>query len=229
MSEQYGGYAPQAAHPGGGQPEGAPSSYGQQWGQQAPAPTALQGFVTALPPDADVARPSQEFLSYAEGRVPGALIGLWRDRGIGFYGEQRVAIVDPGQWIGVLQTWLGSGVRSVPVAVTSFGHIYHYDKADGQDRIQCLDPHFQSNTVVTRDVNEFFNGHLAGGTSHVADLEGPRGGARQKLGPLAEGEIYYFNPMLALGGTVSPDSLAKGNGVEHLRQIHQMVGQAHRG
>lgn len=225
MSDQFSGYAPQA---GGYPADGGRPSYGQQWDAPAAQPStqSLQGFVAALPPDADVVRPSEDFLAYAEGRMPAALVSLWRDHGIGFYGDQRVAVLDPGEWMQVLQTWLGPDVTSVPIVATSFGHLYHYDQVGGQDRIQCLDPHFQSNTVVSNDLVEFFEEHLPGGGSHVSDLEGPRGGARQKLGRLETGEIYYFVPMLALGGTVSPDALAKGPGQEHLAQIHRSVGQS---
>lgn len=205
---------------GGGQPE--VRSFSQAWNQSN---NPLQRFVAAYPADADVLQPSADFLGYAAGKVPEALIALWRDHGIGFYGEQRVAVIDPGEWMGVLQTWLGGDVSSVPIALTSFGHLYHYDRVDGRDRIQCLDPHFQTNTVVSRDLPEFFNDHLPGRQSHVADLEGPRGGARGKLGPLADGEIYYFSPILALGGVVSPDSLAKGDGRQHLQEIHRAVAQ----
>lgn len=227
MSEQYGGYAPQAQPVGGYQPERGQASFAQQWNHPAPTTEAtLEKFVAALPPDPDVVKPGEDFLAYAEGKVPPVLISLWREHGIGFYGDQRVAVVDPGEWVGVLQTWLGQGVTSIPIAVTSFGHIYHYDQVDGHDRVQCLDPHFQNNAVVAHDIAEFFNEHLAGGSSHVSDLEGPRGGARQKLGELGAGEIYYFVPMLALGGTVSPDALEKGDGKLHLDVIHQMVGQA---
>ncbi|MDE9366265.1 DUF1851 domain-containing protein [Luteipulveratus sp. YIM 133132] len=226
MSDQYGGYAPQTQHAGGYSGGAGQQSYGQQWGTSDQEGPALQQFVSVMPPDSDVTRPSEEFLSYAEGKVGPALIRLWREHGLGFYGEQRLAIVDPGDWMAVLQEWLGADVSSFPIAVTSFGHVYHYDRQGGQERVQCLDPHFQSNTVVAQDLTSFFNEHLTGGSSHISDLEGPRGGARQKLGPLAEGEIYYFMPMLALGGTVSPDSLAKGPGPEHLEQIHRAVGQS---
>ncbi|YAL84262.1 T6SS immunity protein Tdi1 domain-containing protein [Dermacoccaceae bacterium W4C1] len=199
MSESYGGTAA---------PQGADT---------------LAPFVEAFPPGPDVQPAQQPFLDYAADRLPAPLVQLWARTGLGFYGEQRIALVDPGAWIGVLSTWLGQDVTSIPFAVTSFGHVYHYDRVGGRDRIQCLDPHFQTNTVVGDDLVAFFNEHLPGPSSHLSDLEGPRGGARAKLGELATDECYYFDPILALGGTVSPDALAKGNGPEHLLTIHDEV------
>lgn len=189
--------------------------------REAPARTGgLDTFVQRYGPDDDVVRPGDDFLGYAGRLVPDALLGLWEQHGIGFYGDQRLALVDPGEWMHVLQTWLGDDVESFPIVVTSFGHVYHL-APDG--RVHCLDPHFQSNTVVADDVEEFFDEHLPGSTSHIADLEGPRGGARQKLGPLQDGQIYSFDPILALGGTVSPNSLVLRDGPQHLLEIHREV------
>lgn len=240
MSDQFGGYPQQGQQPGYAPAQGGygqPGSYqpqpayGQQqggWGEQPAQHGGASGgqlaaFVQQYAPDQGTEVPGEEFLRYAEGKAPAALVELWRTYGIGFYGEQRLAVVDPGEWIDVLQTWLGEDVTSFPIAVTSFGHVYHYDNQGGRERIQCLDPHFQTNTVVGDDLVAFFNQHLPSPQSHVSDLEGPRGGARAKLGPLAEGELYYFEPILALGGTVSPDTLAKGDGPTHLKLIHERV------
>lgn len=183
----------------------------------SPEPIALAAFVAALPPDPDVEVPDEAFLTYAEGLVPHELVQLWRTHGLGFYGQQRLAIVDPGVWLPALQAWFGSGVTSVPIAVSSFGHLYHV-LPDGT--VECLDPHFQVNAVVAPDVVTFFNDHLPGPTSHLADLAGPRDGARAKLGPLVAGETYYFTPALVDGGQVSPESLDKGDGVAQLIAIH---------
>lgn len=225
MSDQFG--QPQQGYAPGGQP-----SFGQaaQWDAppQQPAPQQsfpLGPFVQRFAPDRDVVVPSQDFLAYARDHAPSALVALWAQHGIGFYGEQRIAVVDPGEWTETLQAWLGPDVRSIPFGVTSFGHVYHYDNPGGRDRIQCLDPHFGTNTVVGDDLVAFFNEHLTGPQSHLADLEGPRGGARNKLGPLVEGETYFFEPILALGGQVSPESLAKGDGRAHLQMIHERAYQ----
>ncbi len=188
---------------------------------------AVQRFVDTYRPDADARVPETGFLDYAQQHAPAALVELWRSHGLGFYGEQRIAIVDPAQWVDVLYAWLGPATSSFPFAVTSFGHVYHYDRAGGRDRIQCLDPHFQANTVVPGDMVSFFTDHLPGPASHLSDLEGPRRGAREKLGELAPGEIYCFTPMLALGGQVRPDCLDKADGVQHLREIHEAVRAQH--
>lgn len=193
-----------------------------------PGGIAVQRFVDTYRPDAGTRVPFDAFLGYADRAAPRALVELWRTCGLGFYGEQRIALVDPGHWMGLLQTWLGGDITSFPFAVTSFGHVYHYDRVTGGDRIQCLDPHFQSNSVIKGDLVTFFNDHLTGPSSHLKDLEGPRGGARSKLGELQEGEIYYFDPILALGGQVRPENLAKGDGVAHLSDIHQKVAAKHR-
>lgn len=185
----------------------------------------VRRFVQAFPPDADTQVPSLQFLEYAEGRLPDALVELWRAYGLGFYGEQAVAIVDPSRWIPVLQTWLGNDTQRIPFAVTSFGHLYHYQRVDGEDSIECLDPHFQNNLAIDGDMAQVLGEHLPGEYSHPRDLAGPHGGARQRKGALHAGEIYFFTPILALGGRVHPDNLDRGDGVEHLLLVHAEVGE----
>lgn len=182
-------------------------------------------FVERFAPGADVAVPDEVFVDYARDHAPRELVHLWSAYGLGFYGEQRLAVVDPSDWVGVLQEWLGSGVHTIPFAVTSFGHVYH---CDIHGVVQCLDPHFQRNEIVARDIDTFFGEHLLGSGSHLNDLEGPRGGARQRFGELQEGECYFFEPPLALGGQVRPDHLAKGEGASYVAGVHRAVLAGHR-
>lgn len=191
-----------------------------------PGGIAVQRFVDAYAPDDDVRPPDRAFLDYGRAHAHPALVELWQRHGLGFYGTQRIALVDPGEWSPALTTWLGSSTASFPFAVTSFGHVYHYDHATG--RVQCLDPHFQTNTLVGGDLVSFFNEHLPSKASHLSDLEGPRSGARAGLGELHPGEIYSFTTILALGGKVRPDNLTKGDGVAQLELIHREVAARHR-
>lgn len=185
----------------------------------------VRTFVEAFPPGPDATVPTLAFLEYAEGRLPDALVELWRAYGLGFYGDQALAIVDPGHWLPVLQNWLGPQVNSVPFAVTSFGHVYHYEQVDDRDVISCLDPHFQTNTIIDGDMASFLGEHLPGAHSHPRDLAGPHKGAKQRKGELDQGEIYFFTPILTLGGKVHPDNLDRGDGVRHLDLIHEKVGE----
>lgn len=185
---------------------------------------ALEQFTRIFAPR-DVVPVGRAFADYAGQKLPRTLVDLYTQHGIGWYGEQQFKLVDPREWMPVLQTWLGGGVESIPFGLTSFGHVYH---VDASGRVQVLDPHFLTNNVVADDSDTFFGEHLISPQSHLNDLRGPHGGARNKLGELGEGEIYFFTPMLPLGGTVSLDSLDKGNGVQHLLMTHQMVRE-HRG
>ena len=182
---------------------------------------ALEAFTRAFAPT-DVRAVQQPFAQYAATKLPGTLVALYTSHGIGWYGEQQFKLVDPREWMPVLQTWLGAGVDSIPFGVTSFGHLYHVTPAGD---VQVLDPHFLTNNRIADSVEDFFGEHLASPASHLTDLRGPHQGARSKLGELGVGEIYFFTPMLPLGGTVSPESLDKGNGVQHLLMTHQMVRQ----
>lgn len=188
-----------------------------------PDPIAVQPFIDTFPPDAGTRAPTDDFIAYGEERLPAALIELWRAHGLGWYGGGRLALIDPGAWMSTMQTWFGSAVSSIPFAVTSFGHVYHYDRLDGRDRVQCLDPHFQHNAVVAEDATAFFSEHLTGSNSHPADLRELQKAAVGAQGGLGTDEIFYFEPILALGGQVNLDNLKKGNGPAHLAEIHRRV------
>lgn len=192
-----------------------------------PEASAVQPFVDTFPPDAGTRVPDADFITYGEAQLPSALIELWRAHGLGWYGGGRLALVDPGTWMPVLQTWFGPSVTSIPFAITSFGHLYHYDRPGGSDRIQCLDPHFQHNAVVAEDATSFFREHLIGSTSHLADLRELHKAARDAQGELGQDEIFYFEPILALGGQVNLDNLQKGNGPEHVTDIHRRLAPRH--
>lgn len=180
---------------------------------------ALDAFTTAYPPR-NVTPVATPFAQYAATKLPSTLVELYVRHGIGWYGDQQFKLVDPAEWTEVLQTWLGADVPSIPFGVTSFGHLYH---VDSNGVVQVLDPHFLTNTVVSPTVDEFFGEHLVSDSSHLSDLRGPHAGAHAKLGELGPQELYFFTPMLPLGGTVSPDTLDKGDGVMHLLMTHQMV------
>lgn len=193
-----------------------------------PDANAVQQFIDTFPPDAGARIPSEEFVAYGETRVPDAVITLWRTRGLGWYGGSRIALVDPAAWMPTLQAWFGPDVESIPFAVTSFGHVYHFDRVDGHDRIQCLDPHFQHNVVVSEDGTTFFTEHLTGSASHPADLRELHKASIAARGELGEDEIFYFEPILALGGRVNLDNLQKGNGPEHVADIHRRIAASRR-
>ena len=180
---------------------------------------ALEPFVSRYAPT-QVTPVGEGFLEYAQGKLPSSLVELYRRHGLGWYGQQELLLVDPSRWMPVLVEWFGADVSSIPFAVTSFGHVYHVAPS-GQ--VECLDPHFLTNTVIAGSVEEFFTEHLLSQNSHLSDLRGPHQGARSKLGPLGDGELYYFTPMLPLGGSVSPESLTKGDGVQHALLTHRMV------
>lgn len=190
-----------------------------------PDANTVQPFIDTFPPDAGTRTPSADFIEYGRSRLPEALIELWEAHGLGFYGGGRLALIDPATWTPTLQTWFGPNIGSIPFAVTSFGHIYHYDRVDGRERIQCLDPHFQHNAVVAEDGTSFFTEHLTGSSSHPADLRELHKAAWDARGELATDEIFYFEPILAFGGQVSIDNLQKGNGPAHVSEIHQRVAE----
>lgn len=184
-----------------------------------------EAFLQAFPADDDVRQVEGPFLDYAREHVPAVLADLWEHHGLGWYGQQRLKLVDPAEWMPVLAVWIGADSPNVPFAISSFGHIYHYEITPTGVSVQVLDPHFANNEVVADDLAHFFNVHLAYEQSHLRDLEAPRAGAQAKFGQLANAEVYAFEPPIALGGQVSPDTLVKTVGPNYVGRVHQELAE----
>ena len=90
---------------------------------------ALHRFVKTHPPSRQVSPAPRELVSAYEGVLPDSLLDLWRRKGLGFYGDLQLALIDPRPWQSVLDRWIisppGTAPR-VPIALTPFGTLLYY-------------------------------------------------------------------------------------------------------
>ena len=68
----------------------------------------VQRFLDSYAPDPDVRVPGRAFLEYAAANAPAELVELWTRHGLGFYGQQRLALVDPAQQPDSSRAWFGA-------------------------------------------------------------------------------------------------------------------------
>lgn len=81
---------------------------------------ALSPFIKAHPPRKTQPAPADLIAAYAP-LLPASLLELWRQEGLGHYGDMQLALIDPRQWQPVLDRWIVSppdAVRRIPIALT---------------------------------------------------------------------------------------------------------------
>ena len=58
----------------------------------------LHPFIKANPPHASCVPATKDLLGRYEGRLPAALLELWRKHGLGLYGRRQICLIDPDAW-----------------------------------------------------------------------------------------------------------------------------------
>lgn len=162
---------------------------------------ALLPFLQAHPPHARNHPASAELIEGYRDRLPDSLLALWQEAGLGFYGQRRIALIDPRVWQPVLDRWIASppdDARRIPIALTPFGAILYYRKlSDTEEDVAILDPHGKAMQVLAWQLDEAFNEVLCDPQS--LDPLIPPGMlevAEHEHGPLAAGEIYEADQTL---------------------------------
>ncbi|MCY1404046.1 GAD-like domain protein [compost metagenome] len=162
---------------------------------------ALHRFIKTHPPSRQVSPAPGDLLSAYEGILPTSLIELWRLKGLGFYGDLQLALIDPGPWQPVLDRWIISppdDVRRIPIALTPFGVLVYYRKlTDTDEDVSFVDPVSKETGVLAWSLDEFFNQFLCEREA-LESLISPvlAQSAHKECGPLVRGEVYEVNQLL---------------------------------
>lgn len=186
---------------------------------------ALGRFVKAHPPSRHVSPAPEDLVAAYEGRLPAGLLELWREKGLGLYGDRQLALVDPRRWQAVLDRWIVSppdAVQRVPIALTPFGILLYYRKLTATDEdVAGFDPVSKDMDVLTWSLDEFFNGFLCDRKS-LDSLIPPRMAqvAREECGPLASGEVYEADRLLL---TMQMLKIAKVDALEMHKRLRDAV------
>lgn len=164
---------------------------------------ALHRFVKTHPSVPGQKSASHELVATYKDILPAALLELWRKKGLGFYGAQKLALIDPRPWQSVLDNWISpgpDGVPRIPIALTSFGTLVYYRKLTQADEdVASIDPVSGEMHVLAWNLLDFFNQFLCQETTpEPLFLPDMALAAAQECGQLAPGEVYEIDqPLLA--------------------------------
>ena len=162
---------------------------------------ALHRFIKQHPPASDNQAVSAELIAAYDGILPTALLELWRKKGLGFYGNRQLALINPQEWQPVLDDWTShpdDDVLRIPIALTPFGTLLYFRQLTPTDvDIATCDPVAKTSDVLSWNLEEFFNHSLCqeGCLEFLcpADL---LAGAKEQCGHLMAGEVYNVDEML---------------------------------
>jgi hypothetical protein len=161
----------------------------------------LHRFVKTHRPSRLVSPAPRELVAAYDGILPESLLELWRRKGLGYYGDLQLALIDPRPWQAVLDRWIVSPpdtVRRIPIALTSFGTLLYYRKLTETDEdVVYIDPVSKKTGDLAWSLDSFFNDFLC--EQNLPEAIFPPAleqSARRECGALAPGEVYEIDQML---------------------------------
>ncbi|MBI5256104.1 MAG: DUF1851 domain-containing protein [Burkholderiales bacterium] len=190
---------------------------------------ALQPFIDAHPPSPTVVPAPPELIERYRRLLPDAMLALWADHGLGFFGDGLVQLINPDDYRRNLNAWLmrdEDDPTRLPIALSGLGLVLYYRRLsdDGDEDVCYLDPHTSECDVLSWSLEECFNDLLCNPQVLRDSLDAPMmREAAARLGPLRHGEIYSYEPALRLGGSKSSGHLARCDALTQLDLLLQLA------
>lgn len=182
-------------------------------------------FLQKYPPTGQLQKPSEEVLNQFRNRLPAELLEFWQAYGFGNYGNGLLKVIDPNDYADYFYVWLGGeNLTRIPIMLTGFGNILYYRKlTDSVSDIALLDIHHRCTDVCAYSFREFLQLLTDDEAAEPLLDKTLFGQALEKCGSLADNEVFFFVPALALGGSESITSVDKGDAVVHQRLLFDLL------
>ncbi|MDO4433425.1 MAG: GAD-like domain-containing protein [Alysiella sp.] len=167
-----------------------------------------------------------------QNRLPMEILYLWQTHGWGKYADGLIELVNPADYADNLWEWLGGTKNNyTPFAITAFGELFYHRKLsdEGDEDICLLDIQYQNCEVLDWNTREFFENTLCDETFKEDFLrQSLFVQATRQYGNLKNGEIFLFQPILALGGFSADNTellkrLGKGNAAVYQTLVFQLI------
>lgn len=153
-------------------------------------------------------------------QVPTELLQIWQEDGLGSFLNGYLKVINPDDYIELIQTTYFRGDVSVPIFVTVFGDVITWEKNRYVGLIKYKDGVFD---IICSGLDIFIKFI---DNSYITDnFELPLyQQAIEKYGQLNYNQCFGFVPLLALGGPKDVEHLDKVKILEHLLLITHFVG-----
>ncbi|PZW49453.1 GAD-like domain-containing protein [Pseudomonas sp. URMO17WK12:I2] len=170
-------------------------------------------------------------------RLPGSLLGYWREEGWCSYADGLFWIVNPDSYKATLDSWLqGSVLAEIDnyhvIARDAFGSLYAWGEryqrkitiSSLAGGIVALKSQLQKPNPQPDRALGIFLGSISRENLDFEDNQGKPlfRRALMKLGPVGENEMYAFEPALCIGGKADLGQMVKLNMDVHLTILEQL-------
>lgn len=160
-----------------------------------------------------------EFIEIFKPLLPEEMIYVWEKYGLGSFFGGYFRVIDPRAFAGLVEEAFFAGEECVPLMVTALGDVLVWDQ-----EACCLELIFCRYGIYKVVDNDFFR--LLGDGSFVErELELVNYKEAVELYGVPDfDECFGYVPLLALGGSESPERLKRCKVREHIYLISQMAG-----
>lgn len=154
-------------------------------------------------------------------QVPIELQRIWEEHGLGIFAEGYLKVVNPDDYLTIIQSTYFRGDKSIPIFTTAFGDVIIYTQNGFVDIVYYRNNDFE---VVGKKISHFLN--------FIKDEDFQNDyfdiplyqEAVKKYGDLTYQQCFGFTPLIALGGAKNVDNLEKVSILEHLSILTQLIG-----
>ena len=168
-----------------------------------------------------VADMPQEVIEKYQNQVPAELLQIWQEDGLGTFLDGYLKVINPDDYLELLQNSYFRGEISIPIFATAFGNIITWEKNEFLGIIKYKDGTFD---IFLENLSLFIKFLPDKSfTDDYFDIPLYKK-AVAKHGQLAYDECFGFVPLLALGGFKDVDHMDKVKVLEHIYLMYQLTG-----
>ena len=174
----------------------------------------LNGFtrVAAMP---------QEVIEKYRDQIPSELVQIWEEDGLGTFLDGYLKVINPDDYLELVQETYFRGDISIPIFATAFGDIIVCEEKQYLRMVKYKDGSFD---IFLEDFS-FFMKFLPDESFRDDYFDLPLYyAAVERYGSLDYTQCFGFVPLLALGGFKDVKHLDKVKMYEHILLITQLIG-----
>lgn len=168
-----------------------------------------------------VADMPKDVIEKYKNQVPAELVQIWQEDGLGTFLDGYLKVINPDDYLELLQDSYFRGEISIPIFATAFGDIITWEKNEFLGIIKYKDGTFD---IFLENLSLFIKFLPDKSfTDDYFDIPLYKK-AVAKHGQLAYDECFGFVPLLALGGFKDVDHMDKVKVLEHIYLMYQLTG-----
>lgn len=168
-----------------------------------------------------VADMPKDVIEKYKNQVPAELVQIWQEDGLGTFLDGYLKVINPDDYLELLQDSYFRGEISIPIFTTAFGDIITWEKNEFLGIIKYKDGTFD---IFLENLSLFIKFLPDKSfTDDYFDIPLYKK-AVAKHGQLAYDECFGFVPLLALGGVKDVDHMDRVKALEHIYLMYQLTG-----